>query len=98
MEARVEPLAIKFIVATECFYVDGRYRVKELGGLDVDSGESYCRYYRVGRLCDLNARDRFQAIWSKNHIHGLMYEDRPSDEPPEKLMHLFPHLGREAGD
>lgn len=96
---------IKFIIDAEYFCIDSTKLVKELGVLDVDSGQAHCRYYQVCkikrpdgsykrlRFFDLSSRDRYQIIWIKNYKTGLMFEDLPHDEPQENFMHYIRELG-----
>lgn len=72
---------VSHIIDVEYFTVQSMPVAKELGIIDIKTGQLTSYYYKVGSFSKLNSFDRTNAIWLKNNIHGLLFRDELTDYP-----------------
>lgn len=87
---------IKYLLDVDGFTVSGKFLPKEMAVMDLDTGIVENQRYRVGNFYKLNDRDRKQALYVKNNIHGLKFSDERADLPQYRVLERVRELCAQA--
>lgn len=89
--------AIKYIFDIDGFIMSKSVKLaKELGIVNVDSGNCISIYFQVGCYHELSDKYKYHVRWSRKHVHGMKFEDRQEDENQMKLYSYIYNICTDA--